>query len=998
MKITDLQLEEYGIYRNESWKPASGCLNVIMGENESGKTTLLRFIRDMMFGYERGKWQGKKGNIGLVRADGSVYRIYRDGKNKWAINDKGEKITEELSSLWWHGMNRGIYEKIFAVGLEDLQGTSFLADDSVRSRFFMLQGGDHISAAMSKAGGEMESLLVASFQGKRRLNQLMANLSEVEGELENLAGQEKDFAFLQKKQELLKKEIEKLNTSISADREMNKLLEKRLGAWEYYKRASEIKRQLQLSEQVKLFPSNGKEQWRHLVSRMKVIKEQEAALQAKLDEYRPQTKEEIIPWTEMEQELERLYVDLGQWRQTIADEEELNRAKSDWTMSFVNLGYTLPLWDRTLSLKDTCADVDWKAGRVLAQNVGTQDNELHFWQQREPEVENLDEDPADGEELIFSEEEWRKYESDASRIEVLIHEESDLTEQLETLSAVEDTHYTYWFWLGAASFIAAGACVILFYMSLVGYAVLYGAVGAAALAVICFIFNNHVSQMKDKKVRELEARLDNVKKERHEIAEHFPDHMPEEEKDLPAFHNLLQAKRTDFYGKQARQQAFAWKRETVKKQQAAHKDWAEEGKKLKEAQSEVLETWYKWLNKNKLPKVSPEKVSELQEQWHKIYAEEGKGKLLEVRLEGVRDKLVSFSKRAESIIRMTGLSYPLSPESITYIYEENRKRNLAWQSVSEKNRQHEEYEREMNKLKLNWASCEREMNALFRLVNAADAEDFAEKVNAHENRDRLLKDWENVRHDIRLYAGSDEEFIRLWATLESGRYDEWMEEHEKLSEKIEKESGALGELQKQQGASENEMFRLAVDDTITKTLQKRKELETEIDRALEEWLAALFVQTLMEKTQKRYDSGKQPKIIAMANHFLSKMTKGKYSLVIDEDGKDVSIMDEFHRKKESKIWSSGTGDQVYLAIRLAMAISFGEQIENLPIVLDDIFVRFDEGRQKETLRFLMELGKEQQIFLFTCHERTMRLAEEVGREEDTGEFIQLQTGRISQRV
>jgi energy-coupling factor transporter ATP-binding protein EcfA2 len=151
MKITDLELEQYGIYQNESWKPAAGCLNVIMGENESGKTTLLRFIRDMMFGYERGKWQGKKGNMGFLRADGSAYRIYRDGKNKWAVNDKGEEFNDELSSLWWHGLNRGIYEKIFAVGLEDLQGTSFLADDSVRSRFFMLQGGDLVSGAMKQA-------------------------------------------------------------------------------------------------------------------------------------------------------------------------------------------------------------------------------------------------------------------------------------------------------------------------------------------------------------------------------------------------------------------------------------------------------------------------------------------------------------------------------------------------------------------------------------------------------------------------------------------------------------------------------------------------------------------------------------------------------------------------------------------------------------------------------------------------------------------------------
>jgi hypothetical protein len=44
------------------------------------------------------------------------------------------------------------------------------------------------------------------------------------------------------------------------------------------------------------------------------------------------------------------------------------------------------------------------------------------------------------------------------------------------------------------------------------------------------------------------------------------------------------------------------------------------------------------------------------------------------------------------------------------------------------------------------------------------------------------------------------------------------------------------------------------------------------------------------------------------------------------------------------------------------------------------------------------LGKEQQIFLFTCHERTMKLAEEAGREENTGEFIQLRNGCISKRI
>lgn len=91
------------------------------------------------------------------------------------------------------------------------------------------------------------------------------------------------------------------------------------------------------------------------------------------------------------------------------------------------------------------------------------------------------------------------------------------------------------------------------------------------------------------------------------------------------------------------------------------------------------------------------------------------------------------------------------------------------------------------------------------------------------------------------------------------------------------------------------------------------------------------------------------------------MTKGKYSLIVNDDGKDVSIIDEFYRKKESKVWSSGTGDQVYLAIRLAMALSWRTD-GNASYRTDDIFVRFDEERQKETLRFPWSWEKNNRYF------------------------------------
>lgn len=995
MKITDLQLQQYGIYHDASWQPSQTSLNIVMGENESGKTTMLRFIRDMLFGYGRGKWQGRKGNMGFVRSDDQFYRVFRNEKEQWFENANHVKFTEDLPAAWWHGLNRSIYEKIFAVGLEDLQGASFLANDTVRSRFFMLQGGDKLANAKAELEEAKGKLFTSSAQGKRKINQLASDLEEAEKELDGLSRQEKDFSDLQHRQEEMKKEIADLQLKLDKDNEENSRLEKRLGAWKYYQQAVSVKHQLDLSSQVTMFPSNGKEQWNQLMNRMKVIHDQKESLQEKLDAYKPVKKEEIIPWMGVENELEKLYVDLGQWRQTMADAEEMEKEKSDWRIDFVNLGYSLPLWDHALNLDKPCVNVDWEEGRRLSKSLGVRNNELHFWEQREPEVEKLSDD-MELPEKEESESDWQNIESMASELEQVLHEEADVQSEMDSISATEDKKFTPWLWLSMAFVLMAAGSIAAFYMAKAGIMSMYGAGGAAVLAVLFFYLHSHVIHKKGNTLEKLALRKEELETLREKVSEKFPGQAPKTVDELKAFHNLMQEKRSGFYKDQAKRQAVSWKKETIRKQVQQHKNWEEEGEILTEKRNKAEKAWNDWLKRNSLPKTGAENLSALQEQWQKIYSAEGKGKILDFRLEQIDAKLDAFAARAQSIIKATGLPYAVSPDGIADIYEENHRRSLEWEALQEKNKQHEAYEKEMGKLDEGWASCQREMDTLLNLVQAKNAEEFAEKVNAHEHHDQIAKEWERVKQDLRMYAGGEEEFEALWHALETGQYDQWMETHNTLSRRIEEESAKLGELQRSQGAIDNEIFRLAGDDSMTSALQKKEKIEAELKSALEEWLTLMYTEELLTRAQTIYESGRQPQIMKMANEFLKDMTMGKYSLHMADNGKDIFIEDSTHAVKNEKIWSSGTGDQVFLAIRLAMALSFGEQIEPLPIVLDDIFVRFDEKRQRETLRFLMELGKKQQIFLFTCHERTMHIAEEVGYEKGTGEFIHLSAGQIEQ--
>lgn len=75
--------------------------------------------------------------------------------------------------------------------------------------------------------------------------------------------------------------------------------------------------------------------------------------------------------------------------------------------------------------------------------------------------------------------------------------------------------------------------------------------------------------------------------------------------------------------------------------------------------------------------------------------------------------------------------------------------------------------------------------------------------------------------------------------------------------------------------------------------------------------------------------------------------------------------------------SSGTMDQIYLALRLASAKLLQGEGEPLPLIFDDSFVNYDESRLKSTLEWLHQYY-DRQILIFTCHTREETLLKESG--------------------
>lgn len=159
-----------------------------------------------------------------------------------------------------------------------------------------------------------------------------------------------------------------------------------------------------------------------------------------------------------------------------------------------------------------------------------------------------------------------------------------------------------------------------------------------------------------------------------------------------------------------------------------------------------------------------------------------------------------------------------------------------------------------------------------------------------------------------------------------------------------------------------------------------KELEAERDRLrakvqkLEGTYDAvsLALETL-EQAKQALQRRFAPQIVRQAQSWMEKMTGGRYDrLSLDAQLSIRAAAGEEDTLSDALWRSDGTVDQLYLALRLAVAAAVTPEC---PMVLDDALVRFDDRRLLAALEILRELGEEKQILLFTCQNREKRLLE-----------------------
>jgi uncharacterized protein YhaN len=139
---------------------------------------------------------------------------------------------------------------------------------------------------------------------------------------------------------------------------------------------------------------------------------------------------------------------------------------------------------------------------------------------------------------------------------------------------------------------------------------------------------------------------------------------------------------------------------------------------------------------------------------------------------------------------------------------------------------------------------------------------------------------------------------------------------------------------------------------------------------------------LLKSTMDIYRKRNQGPILERAGEYFSTLTCGAFRGLeadLNDEGEPVLVglraTPGPNQRTRVEGMSTGTTDQLYLALRLAAIERYLDSgAEPIPFITDDILIQFDDERSRATLECLVTLSQKTQVLLVTHHDYVRALA------------------------
>ncbi len=265
---------------------------------------------------------------------------------------------------------------------------------------------------------------------------------------------------------------------------------------------------------------------------------------------------------------------------------------------------------------------------------------------------------------------------------------------------------------------------------------------------------------------------------------------------------------------------------------------------------------------------------------------------------------------------------------------------------------------------------------LKELMNAAGVTDWGDLAEVEEKaaRKRVLRQQlQQLEGTLRQRAGggSVQKLVEQVRDLDHDELRANIIDLENRQEEVDEE---LGLARREADGQWQGLERFRTEDAAA-ARQRLEGRRAEVSHALREYLVLRAARVLLGAEVERYAAAHQGPILARADELFRRLTLGRYTGLRVGLGEHVLRCVREGKDVEVEGLSRGTRSQLYLALRLASLERHFQNHGPVPLVLDDLFVDFDDDRAAAAFEILGELSSRTQILYYTHLARDVEAAD-----------------------
>jgi uncharacterized protein YhaN len=885
MQIREIHIERFGKFSHCRVVPVSPGLNVVYGRNEFGKTTLLEFIRWILFGFEK-KRKGvnsyrpvdggeHSGTLMCEMLNGEQIFISRtggtlEGQVKVRTADREGVGQAHLETFLGHA-SRKIFKNIYAFALDELQDLDSLMEDEIKNKILgagMGLGQVSLAGVEKEIRDKQDELFKQKGRSDRALDKMFREIKSREEDLQARCSEVDQYDELNKKIWVLEKKLKAGESQIEQLELRQRALELRR---ELFADFIDLEDKTAHREEVADAPAMDEES----MQAFEKVQTKKEDLNQRLEEekaklHQLKIKREPIVFNQRLLDRETEVMQLRQLTELVrsaqgdkqAVQEERDRLEEKIQSEIEEIGR------------------DWTKERLLA--LEWTDFEKQFVQKQEQA-------------LLRSEQGFAN-----ARSKLELHEEQLLTDSAEQKDFPKDIRVFSWLLMG----IGAVGVGFAWFTANKDLGIFMGLVLAAGLGLWVWISLGRSGKGQG---------------------------------------NLLENLLHD---------------------------------KLKKAEHD-LETdtgiWRQWVQDKGLdPEISPSLFKELQAQIREIKEWMNQRKGMDERIESMNKKEDEAADLVTTLAEFSGevcLTWDLlvNIQMLCRQFDEAREnfglaRDLDAQISEQAGR--------VEGIAAHLQSQDESLGHLLRSVGVDDEAGFLRQRHRAQEKQSLDQSIREIQLRIQKRVGLGDAYQMFLESMRDTNPEQLEQERatevsqlEQLQEEQDRVNQDIGQFRGEavQLSSREDLVRLQND------LEVKKE---QLRNGAREWTTHTLALEMLSQAKAQYEKTRQPHVFQAAGRMFSKITDGNYQGVekpLESD--EFRIVQGNGRFKSPVELSRGTREQLYLSMRFGLIEDYETRAEPLPLVMDDVFVNFDDTRREHVLDILRDFARDRQVIILSCHER-----------------------------